>query len=394
MLRKLLPIAVLLLPTWIFAQDVYVTLGEDAYDVIGNRFGSRLTLENKSHGTAMVRIDEAAIPWLSLHMHREFNRCAGFFWHESEQEAFETLESVELMHRTTKARPYNFEINSADSVRQVLPLAQGPKINSFIERLSAFHNRYYTSDTGVEAMHFIRDHWQGLVQGRSDAEVSLFHHAGWPQPSVILTIEGESDEIVIIGGHADSIAGFFNPTRSRAPGADDNASGIATITEIIRVLVEVGHRPQKTLKFMAYAAEEVGLRGSAEIATSFAESNQNVVGVLQLDMTNYVGRTYDMVLISDFTNAEQNSFLGGLITEYLPGVSWGYDRCGYACSDHASWTRAGFPASFPFETTNRERNPNIHTDRDTVERLSRGGVHALNFARLGLAYVLEIDSAQ
>ena len=57
----------------------------------------------------------------------------------------------------------------------------------------------------------------------------------------------------------------------------------------------------------------------------------DVVGVLQLDMTNYMGsKDFDVVLISDFTNRDQNKFLGKLLDEYLPTLKWGYDKCGYA----------------------------------------------------------------
>ena len=51
-----------------------------------------------------------------------------------------------------------------------------------------------------------------------------------------------------------------------APGADDDASGIATLTEVIRVALANGWKPKRTVKFMGYAAEEVGLRGSNAIA--------------------------------------------------------------------------------------------------------------------------------
>lgn len=373
------------------SSDIYLTIGEDAFEKLHGRFGDRMVFQDKMLDTVMVRVEEPMIPWLSLHMHREFNRCGGFFWHESEAEAMSTLLEMPSILALTKARPLDYLYDKDVLVNEAINLAQGRRINEFIGQLSSFHNRYYTSDSGVEAMGFIKESWRQITAHRNDVSVEYFHHSGWPQPSVILTIEGESEEIVVVGGHADSIAGFFNPTRSRAPGADDNASGIATTTEIIRVLMEMGHRPQKTLQFMAYAAEEVGLRGSQEIANLYAQEGRPVVGVLQLDMTNFPGSTYDIVLISDFTHQEQNLFLAGLIDRYLSGVSWGYERCGYACSDHASWTRAGFTASFPFEATNRERNPHIHTDRDTLERLSRGGSHALNFAQLGLAYILELE---
>ena len=80
---------------------------------------------------------------------------------------------------------------------------------------------------------------------------------------MILTIQGTTfpSEVVVLGGHQDSIAGS-NCTTSRSPGADDDASGIATLSEVIRAAMALGYQPERTVKFMAYAAEEVGLRGS------------------------------------------------------------------------------------------------------------------------------------
>ena len=142
---------------------------------------------------------------------------------------------------------------------------------------------------------------------------------------------------------------------------------------------------------MAYSAEEVGLLGSREIARLYASNAEKVVGVLQLDMTLYKGSsTQDIALIADYTDQEQNAFLGKLIDTYVK-VPWIYDRCGYACSDHASWTGSGYKSSFPFEAKKNDMNRRIHTANDTLEA-SRGSVdHPVKFAKLALSYVVELD---
>lgn len=146
----------------------------------------------------------------------------------------------------------------------------------------------------------------------------------------------------MIGGHLDSINGS-SPRTGRAPGADDNASGIAVVTESLAALIASGYRPEKTIKFMGYAAEEVGLRGSAAIAEDFQSRNVNVLGVLQFDMTSYTGQAgLDVVLTTDYVSSTQNDFLAQLMDTYLPELNYDYENCGYACSDHASWDRAGF----------------------------------------------------
>jgi leucyl aminopeptidase len=114
-----------------------------------------------------------------------------------------------------------------------------------------------------------------------------------------------------------------------------------------------------------------------------------VVGALQLDMTNYRGSAKDIWLMKDFTSAAQNAFLIRLIETYV-GASWGQDACGYACSDHASWMRAGVPASMPFEARMRDRNRTIHTARDTLEVSGDNAAHAVKFARLATAYAIEL----
>ncbi len=151
------------------------------------------------------------------------------------------------------------------------------------------------------------------------------------------------------------------------------------------------YRPKKTLAFMAYAAEEVGLLGSKEIARKYKDDGIQIAGVMQLDMTNFKGSDWDIALMQDYTNNEQNAFIGKLIDSYLPGLKWGYDKCGYGCSDHASWHLQGFPASIPFEAKKNDMNHRIHTNKDNLENMGGTAAHAEKFAKLAIAYALELS---
>ncbi|MCM3672277.1 M28 family peptidase, partial [Mesobacillus maritimus] len=137
------------------------------------------------------------------------------------------------------------------------------------------------------------------------------------------------------------------------------------------------------------AAEEAGLLGSKAIAKQFRTQNANVVGVLQLDMTNYKGDPKDIYLITDYTNAAQNTYVKNLAATYLPELAVGTSQCGYACSDHASWNAQGYPASFPFEADQND-SPYIHTVNDTLENSDRQANHALKFGKLALAYAVDL----
>jgi len=143
---------------------------------------------------------------------------------------------------------------------------------------------------------------------------------------------------------------------------------------------------------MAYAAEEVGLRGSQEIADSFAAAGSNVVGMMQLDMTNYKGAVNDIYIFTDYTDSLQNTFVKNIISTYLPGVKVGSDKCGYACSDHASWFNKGYATTMPFESSMTADNPNIHTANDTYANSGNQALHALKFARMAAAFAVELGS--
>lgn len=344
-----------------------------------------------AEGASVVKLSSSEIEQLSHLIHHELHRCGGFMQHNSLEEATDSLTSQGDIHFAKRAIFADYKIDQQDLVRPMVDQVQERTIREMIQKLSAFETRYYKSKTGVQSSEFISNTWASFARKRNDVKVESFKHRNWPQPSIIMTIAGSEkpEEIVVLGGHADSIAGMFGGG-GRAPGSDDNASGIATITETIRILMNSDFKPKRTIQFMAYAAEEVGLLGSKEIATSYKKKGQRVVGVMQLDMTLRHGTLdKDIVMMADYTNAAQNEFIGQLIDEYVK-VSWGYSRCGYGCSDHASWTSNGFPASIPFESTMEDINRNIHTARDTIESAGGDAKHAAKFAKLATAFVVEL----
>lgn len=374
-------------------KEIFITIGTDAVP-------TSKSFSNTEHVAtdgeiSVMKISPKDVELLSHEMHEKFHRCGGFVVHESEAEAKEVLSAAKA-RKTAKNFPFvNYSITEGETVRSMTTKVSEFNIRDMIIKMSAFHNRYYKSQTGVDSQAFVKKTWENLSVGRSDVSVEYFNHTRWPQPSIIMTIEGNSkkDEIVVIGGHADSIAGFFGKERARAPGADDNASGISTITEVIRVLMDSNYKPERTIQFMAYAAEEVGLLGSKAIANKYKSEGKQVVGVVQFDMTNHKGtEDLDIVFMTDFTNDAQTKFMGSLIDTYLTDVKWGYSKCGYGCSDHASWHNAGYPASMPFESTMGDINRSIHTAKDLIEARESHGTadHAEKFARLGVSFIVEM----
>jgi leucyl aminopeptidase len=336
-----------------------------------------------------VEVNEADVATIAGAVHQQLGRCGGFMYHLTEAEARSALRR----RPNVGVRPA-YLINNPELVIPVLASMHERHIETTIVTLSGFANRYYMSQGGVDASHWLMQNWTAIAAGRPDITVEQFVHSGYRQPSVVLTIAGsdKASQAIVMGAHLDSILVSKMSETAVAPGADDDASGMASLTEALRAMVENGYKPRRTIYMLAYAAEEVGLRGSQEIARSFKEKKMDVVGVLQLDMTNYKGSANDIYLLTDYTDSQQNDFLAQLLRAYLPDLKVGYDKCGYACSDHASWSAQGYAASMPFESSLSRRNPYIHSTKDTFASSGNQAGHALKFARLAAAYAVELGS--
>ncbi|KVL97383.1 M28 family metallopeptidase [Burkholderia stagnalis] len=385
------------------AAPVWITLGDSALRQLQRvdagvtaAYSTTVAAGKTDSGVArretvhVVQIDDASLGELAAAVHRTRGHGPGFVVHDSYDEARQALQPLPAVLAKQAAAEY--KVANVSQISTWIQQLQASNIVGTITSLSGFTNRYYTTSHGVAASDWLALQWKQLANGRADVTVEQFAHASWPQKSVILTIKGSdaSAGTVVLGGHLDSTVGRTTEN-TRAPGADDDASGIASLTEALRVLLANNYKPKRTIKFIGYAAEEAGLLGSKAIAKQFRAQNANVVGVLQLDMTNYKGDAKDIYLITDYTNAAQNTYLSNLARTYLPELTVGTSQCGYACSDHASWNAQGYPASLPFEADQND-SPYIHTVNDTLANSDRQANHALKFGKLALAYAVDLGN--
>ena len=378
-------------------KRAWITIGDAAFQQIKTLAPGAVSIASRqmnvdgiSEKVHAVAMDEGRLVALAGAIHQRMGQCGGFMYHATEAQA-----RAALAHRPVIPSVGVYAIGHRELLEPLLANMTETNIASTILSLSTFANRYYTSQSGVEASNWLLSAWRELGAGREDISVTQVVHKGYPQASVTLTIAGTdlANETVVVGAHLDSILSFGMSDKARAPGADDDASGVASMTEAIRAIIASGYRPRRTIHVIAYAAEEVGLRGSQDIARQFRQAGRKVAGVLQLDMTNYKGAENDIYLFTDYTNAQQNAFLAQLVGAYLPGLKVGYDKCGYGCSDHASWHAQGYPASMPFESSFARDNPYIRTSKDTLANSGGQTAHALKFARLAAAYMVELSGA-
>lgn len=108
--------------------------------------------------------------------------------------------------------------------------------------------------------------------------------------NVMATLKGTNTDdkrILIVGGHLDSRNGEPNDSVGLAPGANDDASGVAAVMELARVMCK--EKFPATIIFVAFSGEEQGLNGSAFLAKKAKEHNWELIAMLNMDM---IGSSY------------------------------------------------------------------------------------------------------
>ncbi|MBN1660199.1 MAG: M28 family peptidase [Anaerolineae bacterium] len=228
--------------------------------------------------------------------------------------------------------------------------------------------RYTYSGTPVEkATRYIGERLAGLGL---DVEYHTWQ-AGRP-PNVIGELPGESDsdEILMITGHLDSIT--YQTPMTLAPGADDNASGAVAVLVAANLLSRYPWRC--TLRFATWTGEEQGLLGSEAYALRSYDAGEKIQGVLNLDMIawNSPGSARDIDLHADQYGVPASMALAqlfadvvdvydlDLIPEIVPN--------GTGASDHASFWDYGYTAILGIEDFD-DFNPYYHQNGDTLDHL-------------------------
>jgi Zn-dependent M28 family amino/carboxypeptidase len=194
---------------------------------------------------------------------------------------------------------------------------------------------------------------------------------GQTLPNVIADLPGTgcSGKVFVVGAHYDSV--------NNTPGADDDASGVAGMLELARVLRS---RPlPMTVRFIGFPFEEIGLLGSRQAATQLADSGTDVVGMVSLEMIGFTANADDSFLgvpndylatVGDPQSALLARVFGAAHYEYVPqrfAPAAVIDPAALGDilrSDHAPFWAAGFPALLVTDTANF-RNPNYHQPTDT-----------------------------
>ena len=187
--------------------------------------------------------------------------------------------------------------------------------------------------------------------------------------NVLAWLPGQTDEYVIIGAHYDHLGrGNFDSLAPSQigqihPGADDNASGTAGVLELARLLAPQRGQLKRSILFMDFAGEELGLLGSAAwvkdptrpLAKAVAMLNMDMIGRIKDDKVYIGGVGTGSTLKSVLEQAQKDA---PFKIEYSAG--------GYSSSDHSSFVTKKIPVLFFFSGLHSD----YHKPSDTADKIN------------------------
>jgi hypothetical protein len=268
------------------------------------------------------------------------------------------------------------------------------RIESYIRKMVGFHTRHNLSEQdnpskGIgAAWNWIKSEMEKSIpasEGRLNVRFEDYTAGGSGQriphtvrlKNVIATLKGNipaDDRIIIVSAHLDSRATLPDDEKSFAPGANDDASGVAAVLELIRVMST--RKFSATIVFMAVSGEEYGLYGSKFMAEKAKKEKWNIVAMINNDMIGNSGsnetllndntrvrvfsegvpayETEEMASLRRYTSGE-NDGRARQLARYIKETGERYvdqidvtlvfrnDRFGRG-GDHSPFCQAGYPA--------------------------------------------------
>ncbi len=204
--------------------------------------------------------------------------------------------------------------------------------------------------------------------------------------NIIATQLGKTNpnDIYIICAHYDTVADYC---------ADDNATGIAAVLEIARILST--QCLDNTIVYALWDEEENGLQGSNFYASLANTNNDNILGVLNIDMMGYdsdaPGQPGDNEFDIDVRNFANSIAMKDDILSVLGTYTFDLDAIvvdpGTTGSDHSSFWFNGFSAVLVGESwETNDQTPNYHTANDRVADLDFPYFHEMT--KLSIAYMV------
>ncbi len=243
-------------------------------------------------------------------------------------------------------------------------------IEMWVKSMSTFHTRHTLSTQLEQIATYLHDEFSNI--GYLDTGFHQYIKNGSIYKNVVCTKNGivNNNRVLIVCGHYDSCAKPFSDANVKAPGADDNATGIASILEIARILYDVELKDE--IQFVAFSGEEQGLWGSTAYAQHLQDTDTNLIRLINLDMVGYSPPDGHVIVEYDMgnkqsVNDEESRQYGQLMAQMaVHHTSLSTVHANIENSDYMPFEERGYVVIGAYEGGH---NPYYHTSKDTPENI-------------------------
>jgi len=249
---------------------------------------------------------------------------------------------------------------------------------------TAYPTRHTLSAYHIPCSEWIADRLRGI--GYRAVSFHNYTQGGKPLRNVLCTKQGTSRSIVLVCAHFDSRNQDLADATGPAPGANDNATGVATVLEVARILARVPL--QHTIRFAFFSGEEQGLWGSAAYAADIAREKPDIKLIFNIDQIGFPPRDRALFVDRDEgpptgNNAASAALvarvqeLARTVVKVPPRVDPVYG------SDYVPFQEAGYAVTGLYEAG--KDYPDYHKSSDTMDKVDFA--YVTDMARLCVAAV-------
>lgn len=293
--------------------------------------------------------------------------------------------------------------NNTLTPQHVIDEVNPANLERIVLDLSSFHTRHTESEFINDIALWLAENLQPIcgdgnvdlhnfthtLEGDNNNELSSYH-----LKNVVCEKPGSTDNTIIISAHYDSRMEDINNSTARAPGADDNASGVSALLEVARVLsnVSLNHN----ILFVLFSGEEQGKWGSKYYADHIDKTDVDLDLLINLDMIGFSSQGIDDFLI-EYDNGnivQDNDKFSQAIARFIKeDISTQYTNLNTTFgilqnTDYLPFEELGYTV-IGFHDNGVTTNPHHHKSTDTPDTLDYE--YLASVTKLILTTILGLD---
>lgn len=279
-------------------------------------------------------------------------------------------------------------------IREMMNQVSMDSLQATVQHLQDYGSRYFNSDGAYAASDWIAAKMAalGLEVEQQDFNVSSSWIGSGPSAPNVIGIQRGTlypDTYVVCGSHFDSFTWDAMYGSGNAPGADDNATGVASVLESARIMTR--YEFEYSIIYCAYGAEELGLYGSEAYASRCSQQGMNIIGYFNNDMNGYLnpGDEIHIDLIYPNSVAQIGDYYMNVANVYFPAMQVRHVNFTSGDSDHTSFNNNGYMGIYPFEDY-EHYSPYIHTTNDLIGTSVNSWEMSQRYCRMNIGCLAEI----